>query len=169
MKSAEFLSERSQLDDKSASTAGLSGREKGEFYFRQVSEYLTAKGTFPLGSDGAIAVSLLADELNVPTQSMYKNRNIRDLLDSESRRLGLAPIGSHSATKETTHDALSSSGGSRLLESERRVHKLEQQNAAMIAENSDLRQQLKVLRLSLAREDMTIETGRRVADPQNYS
>jgi len=39
----------------------------------------------------------------------------------------------------------------------------------MIAENSDLRQQLKVLRLSLAREDMTIETGRRVADPQNYS
>jgi len=64
---------------------------------------------------------------------------------------------------------LTSSGGSRLSESERRVHKLEQQNAAMIAENTDLRQQLKVLRLSLAREDMTIETARRVADPQNYS
>lgn len=169
MKSTKFLTERSQPDDKSASTAGLSGREKGEFYFRQVTEYLSVQGTFPLGSDGAIAVSLLADELNVPTQSMYKNRNIRDLLDSESRRLGLAPIGSHSPAKETTHGPLTSSGGSRLSESERRVHKLEQQNAAMIAENTDLRQQLKVLRLSLAREDMTIETARRVADPQNYS
>ena len=47
------------------------------------------------------------------------------------------------------------------------IHRLEQQNAALVAENYEMRRQLKELRLQLGREDMTIETGRRVAVPSD--
>ena len=48
---------------------------------------------------------------------------------------------------------------------ERRVNQLEQQNAALVAENAELRRQLKSLRLQMGREDMAIETGRRIPAP----
>lgn len=48
---------------------------------------------------------------------------------------------------------------------ERRVNGLEQQNAALVAENFELRRQLKDLRLQMGRQDMMIDTGRRIVGP----
>lgn len=50
---------------------------------------------------------------------------------------------------------------SKLLE--RRLNQLEQQNAALVAENAEQRQQLKSLHLQMGRDDMAIETGRRIS------
>lgn len=48
---------------------------------------------------------------------------------------------------------------------ERRAHRLEQMNASLMSENTELRRQIKELRMQLGREDMIIETGRRVPTP----
>jgi cell division protein FtsB len=52
---------------------------------------------------------------------------------------------------------------------ERKLHRLEQQNAVLVAENSELRRQVKHLQLQLGREDMLIDSGRRIPAPAERS
>jgi hypothetical protein len=106
----------------------------------------------------------LASVLKIPKQSLYKNPGIRLLIDEAKKRLEIAPKArpTPEASAENTRAGRPAESNDRLRLSERRLRRLEQQNAALVAENSELRRQLTGLRMQIGREDMMIETGRRL-------
>ncbi|RRH81161.1 hypothetical protein EH244_29285 [Variovorax beijingensis] len=146
----------------------MSGRQTGAEYQKKVEAFLRGNRELPLASDGSVNMTELARLAGVPKQSLYKNPNIRAVLDTAMsdrgvRTKGLLTNDGFALESAAPSEIASTSRGSA---SERRVHQLEQQNAALIAENDELRRQLKALRLQLGREDMIIETGRRIAGPE---
>jgi hypothetical protein len=110
----------------------------------------------------------LASVLKIPKQSLYKNPGIRLLIDEAKKRQEIAPKArpTPEASAESPRVGRPTESIDRLRLSERRVRRLEQQNAALVAENAELRRQLKGLRIQLGREDMLIETGRRLPVPE---
>ena len=110
-------------------------------------------------------MSAIAIAANIPRQSLYKNPSIRNLLvDATAKSNGRAQQDPKAkACVTTSTEATRENKQSKLLE--RRVNQLEQQNAALVAENAELRRQLKSFRLQMGREDMTIETGCRIPVP----
>lgn len=148
-----------------------SGKAVGQAYLKRVTAYLRSTPLLPLQADGTLNVSAIAAGADIPRQSLYKNPGIRALLEAEKARQSLAsrragevdaPDGPASASAAALPDTAPNQK-ERLLE--RRLLKLEQQNAALVAENAELRRQLKTLRLQMGREDMAIETGRRIPAP----
>ncbi len=135
-------------------TDSKSGKVIGQEYLVRVQAYLQDTPTLPLQSDGTLNVTAIASAADVPRQSLYKNPKIRELLESAKTS---QEIPSRHSEPDPGKD------GKRLLE--RRVHKLEQQNAALVAENAELRRQLKELRLQQSRDELMIETGRRIPAP----
>jgi hypothetical protein len=110
----------------------------------------------------------LASVLKIPKQSLYKNPGIRSLIDEAKKRQEIAPKARLTPAPSLENPSVRRPAESidRLRLSERHVRRLEQQNAALVAENAELRRQLKGLRVQLGREDMMIETGRRLPVPE---
>lgn len=146
-------------------TEARSGKAIGQEYLVRIQAYLDRTDNLPLLADGTLNMSAIALAADIPRQSLYKNPTIRDLLegaktkcspairpDPDAREKAAAIVEVKRESKQTT--AL-----------ERRVNQLEQQNAVLAAANSELRRQLKALRLQMGREDMTIETGFRFPRP----
>jgi hypothetical protein len=145
----------------------MSGRKTGAEYTRRVEAYLAEHQGLPLSVSGQINMTHLASVLKIPKQSLYKNPGIRSLIDEAKKRQEIAPKAklTSEASLESPNVRRPAESIDRLRLSERRVRRLEQQNAALVAENAELRRQLKGLRVQLGREDMMIETGRRLPVP----
>jgi hypothetical protein len=146
----------------------MSGRKTGAEYTRRVEAYLAEHGGLLVSAGREFNMTHLASVLKIPTQSLYKNPGIRLLIDEAKKRLEIAPKarptpGASAANSTAGRPAESND---RLRLSERRLRRLEQHNAALVAENSELRRQLMGLRMQVGREDMMIETGRRLPVPE---
>lgn len=147
----------------------MSGKQTGTEYQDQFSQYLRTTSALPLSADGSVNVTELARQAEVPKQSLYKNPAIRKMLAAAIEERGLATRGQRAPEDASLVDApaKSDTSSARSRAIEHRAHRLEQQNAALVAENAELRRQLRALHLQLGREDMVIETGRRIAIPEH--
>lgn len=141
-----------------------SGKAIGQEYLGRIQAYLNRTESLPLLGDGTLNMSAIAVAADIPRQSLYKNPSIRSLLaDAKAKSDVPAQEDANPKDHATTTKATRENKQSKVLE--RRVNQLEQQTAALVAENSELRRQLKSLRLQMGREDMAIETGRRIPTP----
>lgn len=146
----------------------MSGRLTGAGYLRVAQSLIDTGFELPTADKKSVNVTRLSEIMGIPTQSIYKNPGIRALVDSTAVRQGLSPLGGSVRPNCDDHSELqvSAEKSTRAIQRlERQVQRLETQNAALMAENSALRQKLKDFYLRLGREDMTIDTGRRIADP----
>lgn len=149
---------------------GASGKAVGQEYLQSVMDYLARTPELPVGDDGRLNITEIAEQSGVPRQSFYKNPGIKAALDEARTERGIVgrqeADNEEPATQGGTPASLSSDRGAKKTKLlERRAMQLEQQNAALVAENAELRRQLKALRLQHGREDMLIETGRRIPAP----
>lgn len=149
----------------------MSGRLTGDEYVRIAQDYIDSDHELPTVDNRTVSVARLSATTGIPTQSLYKNSRIRELINSAATRQGLSPLGGAVGPEPVTSPEqqpsvqASPSANQRL---ERHAHNLELQNAALIVENSEFRRKLKELVLQYGREDMTIDTGRRIADPRRF-
>lgn len=148
-----------------------SGRDVGKEYLNSFLAYLDRTPDLPTTQNGLINVAAIAEETGIPRQSFYKNPGISDALEGARSRMGqhqkfgnedgatpniVAPGGTPALPSDKKAKAL-----------ERKITQLEQQNAALVAENAELRRQVKAIRLQAGRVDMMIETGRRIPPSSN--
>lgn len=152
---------------------GQSGKAIGLKYLQALLEYLTNTLTLPVNPDGTLNMSKIAEEAGVPRQSLYKNPRIKAVLEDtrHSRGIPNRPISSAASQKPPVDSNKLTATGSKAAERrmERRINQLEQQNSVLVAENAELRKKLVTLRLQLGREDMIIETGRRIPVPSDHA
>lgn len=156
------------MDRTAETVAGKSGQEIGSRYVERVRAYLTSGDALPLLPTGDLNVSAIADKAKVPRQSMYKNGTIRNLI--ETARANIAALAQRGLEAPAVAAATSAyqevpelSGKSKQQQMlERRVQALEKANISIVAENAELRRQLRAAQLQLGREDMVIESGRRI-------
>ena len=157
----------------------LSGKALGADYLRKIETYLEQADMLPISRDGSLNVTAIAEKAGIPKQSIYKNPAIRQAIEQAKavrgveswaeRRANVAPsAGTANLDGQSRSQALSGED-KRLKVAERRVSTLEQQNAALVAENFELRRQLKDLKRQLGRQDMMIDTGRRVPLPADFN
>jgi hypothetical protein len=146
----------------------MSGQQTGAKYVDSVERFLQSGSSLPLSPDGSVNMTELARQTGVPKQSLYKNPNIRSMLEVAMEARGVKAKGRHLEGSAVPEEVVvpDSSNPSKLRATEQRVHRLEQQNAALVAENAELRRQLKALHMQMGREDMAIESGRRIAVPE---
>ena len=150
---------------------GASGKAVGKQYLQSVQDYLARTPELPVGDDGGLNITEISERSGVPRQSFYKNPGIRSALEEARKARGVADrqeAGARSESADGSGATLASAGDKTVKKTkslERRVTQLEQQNAALVAENAELRRQLKAVRLQYGREDMLIETGRRIPAP----
>jgi len=146
----------------------MSGQQTGAKYVDSVERFLHSGSSLPLSPDGSVNMTELARQTGVPKQSLYKNPNIRSMLEVAMEARGVKARGRHLEGSDAPEEVVvpESSNPSKLRATEQRVHRLEQQNAALVAENAELRRQLRALHMQMGREDMAIETGRRIAVPE---
>ncbi len=143
-----------------------SGKTIGKQYLDSVQAYLARTPDLPVAADGGLNVTEIAERTGVPRQSFYKNPGIRVALEEARDARGIparAPADQPAADGAGVPATDRAAKKTKTLE--RRVTLLEQQNAALVAENAELRRQLKALRLQHGREDMSIDTGRRIPAP----
>ena len=145
----------------------MSGQQTGAKYVASVERFLLSSSSLPLSSDGTVNMTELARQTGVPKQSLYKNPNIRSMLQAAMDERQVRARGRLQEPDDTTGGPTTdeTSAPSRTRAAEQRLHRLEQQNAALVAENAELRRQVKALHLQMGREDMAIETGRRIVIP----
>jgi hypothetical protein len=146
---------------------GLSGKARGEEYARRMDAYLKRTAELPL-LNGSLNVKAIAEAAGIPTQSVYKNPTVRELIDAAKQRLGVQSWAENRRQPEEAEPVAAepvAQSDTKTQRLEKRLAALEQRNSALMAENFELRRQLKELRLQLGREDMVIETGRRIVAP----
>ena len=142
------------------------GRDVGREHLATLEAFVAAGTPVPTGRDGAVNLTELGKLTGIPKSSFYQNPAVRDLI--AGMRLIVEPIPSEPPGERAETPRSSSQRGlddSKSARLERRVQALEQQNASLVAEAFELRRQLKELRLQMGREDMSIETGRRIPIP----
>jgi hypothetical protein len=142
------------------SKTGLSGREVGEGYLVQIQRMVSGGKPLPT-RNGDLDMKAIEAASGVPRQSLYKHPAIRALLDEARKNLMPAAPPDVPANKDRVA-ADADAKSAKELQLERKAHRLEQQNAALVAENYELRRERNKLKLQLGRQDMTIETGRRI-------
>lgn len=141
-----------------------SGKVVGAEYVQTFRTYLASVDALPRNEDGALSISAIAEASGIPRQSFYKNPQLKALLaDIRGGSAITLPQELTAADARRERSEVGRDDKAKVLE--RRVHQLEQQNAALVAENAELRRQLKAMRLQIGREDMMIETGRRIPAP----
>lgn len=150
---------------------GASGKAVGKQYLESVQDYLARTPELPVAADGGLNITEISERSGVPRQSFYKNPNIRLALEEARKARGVTGRQEIGVRPESTDGAVAqqTSVGDKATKKtktlERRVTQLEQQNAALVAENAELRRKIKALHLLHGREDMLIETGRRIPAP----
>lgn len=147
---------------------GASGKVVGKQYLQSVQDYLARTPELPVGDDGGLNITEISERSGVPRQSFYKNPNIRLALAEASKARGVAgrqEVGARYESTDRSSTPVATAGDKKTKTLERRVTQLEQQNAVLVAENAELRRKIKSLHLLHGREDMLIETGRRIPAP----
>jgi hypothetical protein len=124
---------------------GKSGQQIGQEYVDKLTRYLDSIDALPARM-GKVNMTAIAEVSGVPRQSLYKNEDCRVLMEQAIAQKGLVGI-----------EARNEGDGDKVRQ-ERRIMALEQSNAAIVAENYELRRQLKKFRHL---EEM-MEQGKRV-------
>ena len=142
------------------------GRDQGQDYVAMLEAFIQSGRSLPLRKNGAINVTELGRLSGIPTCSFYQNSTIR----AQIARLQPAIGGNGNEVAESVlgeegEATLPSRENRQSKVQERRVNQLEQHNAALVAENAELRRKLKALRTYVGREEIAIETGRRIPAP----
>lgn len=143
------------------------GRDVGREHLATLRAFVKSGSSVPVGRDGAVNISELARVTGIPKSSFYQNPDVRSLTATlrgarkaeSTRKNGQAGGGAVVASSRVRIEAQQTQ---RL---ERRLNSLEQQNAVLVAENAALRKQLRDLHQQLARQDMMIDTGKRIVTP----
>jgi hypothetical protein len=151
--------------DEPAPKGSKSGKVIGSEYVQTFRAYLANASTFPCNEDGSLSISAIADASAIPRQSFYKNPQLKSMLDDIRGAQSESPKQTSEGLREPYGIRSEGAANKKAKVLERRVNQLEQQNAALVAENGELRRQLKLLRLQMGREEMSIETGRRIPVP----
>lgn len=152
------------------------GQEIGREYLAALQSFIKHKREIPRTRDGSLNIAELSRMTGIPKSSFYQNSRVRSLADSLRNRPQLKAGLESDATllprpleqrsdQASAQVVVSSAGLQQVEKMERRILALEQQNSALVAENSQLRKELKELRQQLGRQDMMIETGRRIVSP----
>ena len=141
----------------------MNGQDRGKAYVDKLNIFLLGGNTLPRSTrDGTLNLAELSRLTGIPKSSFYQNSPLKTRLEEALAEQGVARRGAtESETAEANAEESAFQRGRQSLE--RKVHQLEQQLAVAVGENSSLRQENKSLRLQVGREDMMIETGRRVA------
>lgn len=155
----------------------LSGKALGADYLRKVEAYLAQAGDLPVSRDGTLNVTAIAENAGIPKQSVYKNPAIRQAIEQAKAACGVASWADRRASLPqdagladpeavtSPQRQATSIDRKRLQDAERRVSTLEQRNAVLAAENFELRRRITDLKQQLGRQDMVIDTGRRIPAP----
>lgn len=146
------------------------GKELGAEYLERIERFLESTPALPLLPSGAVNMSAIADAANVPRRSLYTNPSIRQSVEEKLIASGLKTQGELGPDGSVTPESTAAPAqvpmpGRQQQAAERRAQKLEEQNSALVAENAELRRQLRETRLQLGREDMSMDTGRRFPAP----
>jgi hypothetical protein len=128
---------------------GKSGKQLGEEHAGRLQAYLAGVERLP-SRGGKLNVSAVALACEFDRAVLYNNPACKQMLAVAVAAKGLSEIPSHD-TANDVDDAK--------VRLERRVHELEQLNAALKAEVYELRRQL--ARIPII-EDHVVETGRRI-------
>ncbi len=145
-----------------------SGQQIGLEHLSTFEEYLSHGGQLPVARDGTLNLSELVRVTGIPKSSFYQNPKIEARLEEARQQQGLSRAGERQRVEgdspevNSTEKPLAARATAQL---ERRLHRLEQQSAVLVAENAELRRQVKHLQLQLGREDMLIDSGRRIPPP----
>ena len=149
-----------------------SGRALGDEYLRKMQTFLSAKVALPISNDGSLNITAIAEQAGIPKQSIYKNPAIRKIIEEAKVATGVESWSERraDAPKEHMEEGAAprrdmTSDSKRLQAAERRVSTLEQMNAVLTAENFELRRQIKEIKQQLGRQDMMIDSGRRIPAP----
>ncbi|MFL9905874.1 hypothetical protein [Paraburkholderia sp. RL17-337-BIB-A] len=143
------------------------GRDKGREYLAMLQSFIQAGTPIPLGRDGDVNKAELSRITGIPTNSFYQNEDVRLLCESlkslsQKQALREKSVGPANADQ---HGGSARTGTQQLQRLERKLNTLEQQNAVIVAENHMLRKQVKDLLQQLGRQDMMIDTGKRIVTP----
>ena len=156
-------------------TPPQSGKDIGQAYLQQVRIYLEQLPALPLLPNGTVNITAIATGARVPRQSLYKNPGIRELLVAWKTSFGVVAKRTQSkalltpAPNPVERPAPIQTASSKQVQLlERRITKLEQHNALLMAENAELRRQSHGMRLQINRLDLEAETGRRIPAPPPY-
>ena len=129
--------------------------------FQGYLDTLKARGeSLPTKANGELHISLIAKESGVGSRErFYTNPALQEMLQVAAKALPKPAADPVAPPPSPEH----SKRGQRALET--RVSRLEQQNAVLMAENSELRRRVAELTTKSEREAYMYETGRRVAEP----
>jgi hypothetical protein len=154
------------------------GPSKGADYLGIFNGYyarLRAKGEFlPLGPDGKVNVSQVARDAKIGDRGrLYTNPALKvafaeavEASQAHAREVrATEPPPDASDGPTAPPDAPATLGDRQLQAAQRERTKLEQRCASLMAENYDLRRQLREARQQAERVDVMFQTGRRVAAP----
>jgi hypothetical protein len=142
------------------------GRDVGREHLATLEAFVAAGTPAPRGRDGTVNLTELGKLTGIPKSSFYQNPAVRDLI-AKMRAPAVVATASEAGPGSAAAASPAVRGDDpKAQRLERRVQALEQQNAVLVAENFELRRQLKDLRLQMGREDMAIETGRRIPKPE---
>jgi hypothetical protein len=125
-----------------------SGRDLGADHAERVAAYLRSTPNLP-AHNGKLNASAIAKACGFTRSVIYANPAVRKLLDEAAAKAGLGPI-------ETAGERDSESEVARL---QKRLSRVEQENAAYRAESEELRRRLRLVEHI---EEHFIETGRRI-------
>ena len=150
-----------------------SGRIVASEHVAALEQYLAglqARGEpLPSRADGRVNLTKVAKDSGLTDRGrFYTNGKLMKMVESAvaerqvERGSSNAPTEASKPLREATDQDQRPAA---LQRAERQVHRLEQSNAALVAENAELRRQLRSIRLQLGREDMIIETARRMPAP----
>lgn len=147
-----------------------SGSQRGQDNVAAFETYLAGlreRGeTLPLTPKGDVNLSKVAAESGIRDRGrFYTNDRLKSLLADASKTLNPTAMPVDASAHEAQPPRRDDNGDA-LRRAERRAQRLEQTNAVLVAENADLRRQIRDLRLQMGRDDMVIATGRRVVLPK---
>ncbi|MEX3982499.1 DUF6262 family protein [Paraburkholderia sp. EG287A] len=143
------------------------GRDVGREHLATLQAFVQSGNPVPVGRDGNLNLAELSRITGIPKSSFYQNPDVRSLTETlrDARKAESTPKDDRASEVAIVSSSRVRIETRQMQRLERRVNSLEQQNAVLVAENAALRKQLRNLHQQLARQDMMIDTGKRIVTP----
>jgi hypothetical protein len=143
-----------------------SGQAKARELVAQFQAYLDGMSSrrecLPQKANGELHITRIARDSGIGSRErFYTNPALQEMLRKASSGLPKPVQEAQSAPPSPSSDNIKRA--QRALEA--RLHRLEQQNAVLMAENSELRRRVAELLARVERDEHMYTTGRRVAEP----
>ncbi|MRW88394.1 hypothetical protein GJ699_00150 [Duganella sp. FT80W] len=144
-----------------------SGSQIGAAYAAKFIDFVQSAQGLPVSAkDGSLNIAELVRLTGIPKESFYQNPSLIKTLDQVCACFDVPRWGALRRRDGASARRVQPQGTERVTASHshltKAIQKLESQNKTLNAENLELRRHLRLLKLELGRQDMAIETGRRV-------